>query len=235
MTKSSPASRTWVVVGWLAIVLFVVIYGVELLPHHGPPVTVRWIREEFGQTGLIILNILIVLAFLVLLPFRRPTKGVWKSSGTFVAFAIALMTEMFGWPLVIFLVSPLFEIPVLAPKFFQTVGHWPSTVGTAMSLLGIALIALGWSQIHRAEGLVTTGLYRYIRHPQYTGIFLFTLGWILHWPTIVTLILWPVLVGAYVWLAKREEKQAIQEFGSPYLDYAARTKRFIPILIYAPN
>src|SRR3989304_4227215 len=102
MSVSSTASKVRTVLGWSAVVVFVVIYGVELLPHHGPPVTVRWIREEFGQTGLIILNILIVLAFLVLLPFRRPTKSLWKSHGTFAAFTIALMTEMFGWPLVIF-------------------------------------------------------------------------------------------------------------------------------------
>jgi protein-S-isoprenylcysteine O-methyltransferase Ste14 len=141
------------------------------------------------------------------------------------------MTEMFGWPLFIFILSPLFDIPNIAPKFFQSVGHWPATVGTAISLLGIALIAFGWTQIHRATGLITTKLYRYIRHPQYTGILLFTLGWILHWPTVVTLILWPILAGAYVWLSKREEKQAVEEFGSAYLDYAAKTKRFIPFVI----
>lgn len=231
MISPSRASKGWMVVGWLAVALFVVIYGVELLPHHGPPVTVRWIREEFGQTGLIIFNIIIVLAFLVLLPFRRPTKGVWKSSGTFAAFVIALMTEMFGWPLVIFLVSPFFDIPVLAPGFFQSVGHWPSTVGTSISIMGIILIAVGWSQIHRPTGLVTTRLYRYIRHPQYTGIFLFTLGWIMHWPTVVTLILWPILAAAYVWLAKHEEKQALEEFGTAYAEYAKRTKRFIPFVV----
>jgi protein-S-isoprenylcysteine O-methyltransferase Ste14 len=231
MIKTSPASKAWIIVGWLAIAIFVVIYGVELLPHHGPPVTVRWIREQFGQTGIIILNILIVLGFLVLLPFRRRTKSIWKSHGTFAAFTIALMTEMFGWPLVIFLVSPLFNIPVLAPKFFQAVGHWPSTVGTAMSLVGIVLVAAAWKRIHRSEGLVTTGLYGSIRHPQYTGIILFTLGWIIHWPTVVTLILWPILAGAYVWLARSEEKDAVEEFGQAYIDYASRTKRFIPFVV----
>jgi len=231
MERLSRSARGWSILGWVAVAFFVVIYGVELFPHHGPPVTVLWIRSTFGQSGLIILNILIVLAFLALLPFRRRTKSIWKSHGTFAAFTIALMTEMFGWPLVIFVLSPLFDVPLLAPKFFQSVGHWPATFGTSISLLGIALIAFGWTQIHRATGLVTTKLYRYIRHPQYTGVLLFTLGWILHWPTVVTLILWPILAGAYVWLAKQEEKQAMEEFGSAYLDYAATTKRFIPFVI----
>lgn len=231
MESQFRSARRWSIVGWVAIAFFVLIYGVELLPHHGPPATVRWIRGAFGQAGLIILNILIVLGFLVLLPFRRRTKSIWKSHGTFAAFTIALMTEMFGWPLVIFLVSPLFDVPVVAPKFFQSVGHWPATVGTAISLLGIALIAIAWTQIHRATGLVTRKLYRYIRHPQYTGLLLFTLGWVLHWPTVVTLILWPILAGAYVWLSKQEEKEALKEFGSAYGEYKARTKAFIPFVL----
>ncbi|MBI4530145.1 MAG: isoprenylcysteine carboxylmethyltransferase family protein [Candidatus Latescibacteria bacterium] len=225
---NSPRSRVWTIAGWVAVTLFVAIYGVELLPHHGPPVTVRWVGETLGRAGLIVLNILIVLAFLVLLPYRRPTKHLWKSRGTFIAFTIALMTEMFGWPLLIFLVSPFFDIPGIARGYFRAVGHWPATAGTTISLVGLAMIAIGWRQLHRATGLVTTGLYRYVRHPQYTGIFLFTLGWIVHWPAVVTLILWPVLVGAYMWLARREEGQAIEEFGEAYVEYAKRTKRFIP-------
>lgn len=219
------------VVGWTAIVLFAVIYAVELLPHHGRPATLRWIQDSFGRGGLIVLNIVIVVAFLALLPYRRDTKGTWQSKGTFIAFVIALMTEMFGWPLLLFLVSPLVEVPNLARPWFEAVGHWPARVGTALSFAGIVLIAVGWTQIHRAEGLVTTGLYRWIRHPQYSGIFLFTLGWILHWPSLVTLALWPVLVAAYVWLALREERQARSEFGAAYDDYAARTARFIPSLL----
>ncbi len=231
MNAHPQQPKVSIALGWIAIALFVAIYGIELLPHHGPPVTVRWMRETFGQTGLIVLNILIVLAFLALLPYRRPTKAIWKSRATFVAFVIALMTEMFGWPLLIFLISPLVDIPILAPEFFKSIGHWPATVGTGMSMLGICLIAIGWVQIHRAPGLVKTGIYRYIRHPQYSGIMLFTFGWILHWPSVVTLVLWPVLVGAYVWLGKREEKQALEEFGDDYAWYAKHTARFVPFVV----
>ena len=78
---------------------------------------------------------------------------------------------------------------------------------------------------------MTTGLYRYLRHPQYTGILLFALGWLLHWPTVVTLLLWPLLVAAYAWLARQEERLALEEFGQAYADYAARTKRFVPGLV----
>ncbi|MFQ6104103.1 MAG: methyltransferase family protein [Candidatus Glassbacteria bacterium] len=231
MKTEAKGSRFLTVMGWTAIILFAAIYVIELFPHHGPPVTIIWIRESLGTGGLIILNIVIVLAFLALLPFRRPTKNVWKSHSAFFAFVIALMTEMFGWPLFIFLVSPFFEVPTLARGFFGTVGHWPASVGTAISLFGIVLIAIGWKQIHAAQGLVSSGLYRYIRHPQYSGIFLFTLGWIMHWPTVLTLLLWPILIAAYVWLARFEEKQALEEFGESYQAYARETKRFIPFLV----
>jgi len=217
--------------GIAALFLFVLIYGIELLPHHGRPATVRWIEEAMGRTGLIVINIGIAVAFLALLPYRRETKREWRSRGVFVAFVIALMTEMFGWPLLLFLLSPLVEIPVIAPEYFQTLGHWPASVGTALSLLGLALVVAGWRQIHRAEGLVTSGVYRLMRHPQYTGLLLFTFGWILHWPSVLTLVLWPLLVAAYVWLAKREEAMAVEEFGAAYLDYATKTKRFIPLLV----
>ncbi|MDH7500917.1 MAG: isoprenylcysteine carboxylmethyltransferase family protein [candidate division NC10 bacterium] len=231
MSEKPISFKVSTVVGWLAVLVFVLIYGIELLPHQGAPVTVRWMANTFGRAGLILINIGIVLAFLALLPYRRPTKHIWKAQGTFVAFVIALMTEMFGWPLLLFLLSPLVNIPLLARPYFRTLGHWPASVGTAVSILGLLLVATGWVKIHRAEGLVTTGIYRYMRHPQYTGILLFTLGWILHYPCLLTLLLWPILVAAYVWLAKQEEKHALEMFGEAYGRYAQGTKRFIPYLV----
>ncbi|MFQ5604508.1 MAG: methyltransferase family protein [bacterium] len=216
------------VIGVIALILFVGIYAVEMFSHSGPPVTISWLRANLGKTGLIVVNILIVIAFLALLPYRRATMSTWKSKGVFVAFVIALMTEMFGWPLLIFLISPLVEVPSLRGWARQNFGHAGPILGTWLSMIGLLLIALGWQKIHRAKGLVTSGIYRFIRHPQYTGIFLFTLGWILHWPSIITLVFWPILVAAYVWLARQEEKFVTEEFGDDYLKYARNTPRFVP-------
>lgn len=226
-------SRFLTGVGITAILLFIGIYAVELFHHGGAPVTIRWIRDNFGQAGLIGINIIIVVAFLALLPYRRSTMSTWKSKGVFIAFVIALMTEMFGWPLLIFLLAPLVEIPSLREWAHALLGPAGPMLGTWLSMIGVILIAVGWSQIHRADGLVTSGIYRYIRHPQYTGIFLFTFGWILHWPSLITLLLWPVLIAAYVWLAKREERAVEQEFGDAYREYAAKTPRFFPRVMSA--
>ena len=136
---------------------------------------------------------------------------------------------MFGWPLLIFLISPVVELPSLRGWTREIFGHAGPLIGTWVSMIGLLLIALGWEKIHKATGLVTNGIYRFVRHPQYTGMFLFTFGWILHWPSVITLILWPVLVVAYVWLARREEAVVIEEFGEPYLEYAKKTPRFLPI------
>ncbi|MCG8608459.1 isoprenylcysteine carboxylmethyltransferase family protein [bacterium] len=222
-------------VGITAVILFLGIYAFELLAHRGPPVSIVWIRDHFGTKGLVILNIVIVVAFLALLPYHRSTIGTLKSKGVFVAFVIALMTEMFGWPLLIFLVAPIVEIPSLSGWARANFGHFGPMIGTWLSMIGLLLIALGWRQIHKATGLVTSGIYRYVRHPQYTGMFLFTLGWILHWPSVITLLLWPVLVAAYVWLARREEDGVIAEFGDAYLQYAKTTPRFLPRLRRVQN
>lgn len=219
-------------IGIAGLILFAGIYSVELFSHGGPPITIKWIRTNFGTGGLIAINILIVIAFLALLPYRRSTMSTWKSKGVFIAFVIALMTEMFGWPLLIFLISPLVEVPSLREWSQELLGHAGPVIGTWMSMIGVVLIALGWQQIHKATGLVTTGVYRFVRHPQYLGMFLFTFGWILHWPSVITLILWPVLVAAYVWLARREENSVAGEFGDAYLEYAKKTPRFIPRVLF---
>jgi len=166
-----PLNKIAIVIGFIALAIFVMIYGVELFSHHGPPATVRWIEAHFGRSGLIALNLFIAAAFLVFLPYRQSTAGTWKSKGAFIAFVIALMTEMFGWPLLIFLLSPLVEIPSLREWAHKFLGHSGPIIGTWLSMLGLVLIVLGWRKIHRATDLVTTGIYRFIRHPQYTGIF----------------------------------------------------------------
>ncbi len=76
--------------------------------------------------------------------------------------------------------------------------------------------------------MAQTGLYRYIRHPQYTGFFLFLLGSIINWPTIPTLVTLPVLWWVYLRLAKAEERDAIDKFGDQYRRYMSETGRFVP-------
>ena len=213
--------------GLAGAAVLAVLYAPELFSHSGPPPTVRWLEDAVGRSGLIAVNLLASLAFLLLLPYRSGTRHIWRSKGAFVAFVIALMTEMFGWPLLVFLLAPLVEIPSMHGAR-HLLGHWGPILGTWLTLLGVVLVVLGWKRVHAAEGLVTDGVYRFVRHPQYTGLLLFTVGWLLHWPTLLTFLLWPILAMAYVWLARREERELASAFGDAYRGYAEKTPRFFP-------
>jgi protein-S-isoprenylcysteine O-methyltransferase Ste14 len=76
--------------------------------------------------------------------------------------------------------------------------------------------------------LATAGLYARIRHPQYVGFVLIMFGFLVQWPTLVTLIMFPILVTMYALLARREEAESEVTFGGAWRDYAARTPRFLP-------
>ncbi len=95
------------------------------------------------------------------------------------------------------------------------------------------LIAVGWRVLFaalKAETLATTGPYARLRHPQYAGFVLIMIGFLLQWPTLATLVMFPVLLVVYRRLALREEQEVEARFGESWRSYAARTPRFVPRL-----
>jgi protein-S-isoprenylcysteine O-methyltransferase Ste14 len=80
----------------------------------------------------------------------------------------------------------------------------------------------------RHHNLATSGPYARLRHPQYAAFVLIMFGFLLQWPTLVTLAMFPILVYMYVRLARREEEEALHEFGDAYRAYVARTPAFFP-------
>lgn len=102
-------------------------------------------------------------------------------------------------------------------------------LGSLLMFSGLLIMGIGWWKIHRAGGnLVTSGVYRLIRHPQYLGLMSITIGMLIQWPTIVTLLMWPILMIAYYRLANNEEKDLEERFGEAYRQYRHRTRAFIP-------
>ena len=98
-------------------------------------------------------------------------------------------------------------------------------------LAGILLMGAAWHRIHGAKGaLVTDGPYAWVRHPQYSGLFLITIGLLVQWPTVITVATWPMLIAVYHHLARREERDAEAAFGDAYRVYKARTPMFVPRL-----
>jgi protein-S-isoprenylcysteine O-methyltransferase Ste14 len=178
------------------------------------------------------------LLFILFLPFRDRIE--WRSKGVLSAFILALFAEMFGVPLLIFLLQPLgadyrlwdtIGLGWIRPSDLKALSRiWPTrAVGVWMTLIGMLLVFCGWMKIHKASGLVTDGIYRYIRHPQYTGIFLIITGWMFRWLNPTLLIMYPILLILYYKLARREEKQVLKEFGEAYSKYKETTPMFFPI------
>ena len=110
---------------------------------------------------------------------------------------------------------------------------WALVMGLSNLLIfgGLILMWRGWKLIHGARGeLVTSGPYRLVRHPQYSAFFLMTMGFLIQWPTLITVVMWPILMFVYYRLALREERDMAAAFGDRYHEYAARTPRFMPAI-----
>ena len=202
----------------------------------------------YGLWGMVIFNSAIFLIFAF--SFYHPrTERDWRSFGGFSAFVIALFTEMYGFPLTIYLFSGWLQHRYPGIDIYShDAGHlWPTLLGWKgdphfdffhiLSMVfifgGFLILASAWRVLYNAQRtheLAVTGPYAYIRHPQYAAFILIMLGFLLQWPTLITLVMFPILVVVYVRLAHREEREVIAEFGDTYSRYASVTPEFIPRL-----
>ena len=179
--------------------------------------------------------------------FMRPRRQAeWRNAGLYTAFLISLFTEMFGIPLTIYLLAPFLGLSPWAFGMNEShlwafaldrVGLLPLHLGVYLVMVvsigliavGVSFVAIGWATVYRGRGqLVTDGIYRYLRHPQYLGLILIVLGFNIQWPTLPTLLMAPGLLIMYFRLARREDDELATFFGEGFLDYAARTPGFIP-------
>ena len=223
--------------GILLIFGFVYLYWSHFRDISGPPFAQRYILYNWGKNGAIAINAAIFILFILFLPFRDRIE--WRSKGMFSAFILALFAEMFGVPLLIYILHPLggadlaYDIPILkyvTGFLYQLRHHWPAkAIGVWITLSGMLLVFWGWVEIHKSKDLVTSGIYKYIRHPQYTGIFLIITGWMFRWSTSLTVLMYPILLVLYYKLARREEKVLLNEYRDTYLKYRETTCMFFPI------
>lgn len=207
----------------------------------------------YGLWLLVIINsaIFIIFAF----SFVKPkSKRDWRTFGNFSAFVVALFVEMYGFPLTIYLLSGWLTklVPGIDP-FSHNAGHfWETVLGfkgdphlnpihLASDLLilgGFILLAGAWIVLFGAQrrgSLARLGPYRYIRHPQYAGFMLIMIGFLVQWPTILTVVMFPILVIMYVRLAHREEKEMAEQFGDAWRNYAVKTPRWLPRVRTRPH
>ncbi len=200
----------------------------------------------YGLWSLVIINSAIFITFAFSFTKPRTTRD-WRSFSAFSAFLIALFVEMYGFPLTIYLLSGWLVRRYPGVDFLShDAGHllkpligWNidphvdplHILSNILIFAGFILLGAAWKVLYEAQKahrLATTGPYAYMRHPQYVGFILIMLGFLLQWPTLITLIMFPILVTMYVKLARREEKEALTEFGERYQRYMASTPGFIP-------
>ena len=202
----------------------------------------------YGLWSLVIINSAVFVLFAY--SFFKPRTGRdWRSFGAFSAFLVALFAEMYGFPLTIYFLSGWLQSRFPNVDWFShDAGHllemmfgWKTNPHLGLFHVlsyiliggGFVLIAAAWRALYDAQqrhALATTGPYSYVRHPQYAGFILVMLGFLVQWPTLLTLAMFPVLTVMYVKLAKNEEREAIAEFGGAYATYSNEVPAFLPRL-----
>lgn len=192
---------------------------------------------------LMISSLFLFFLFFLTRP-RRPQE--WRGAGLASAFFISLFAEMFGIPLTIYLIAPLLGVD---PKIFgmyeshlwayllsntgvmslETGVYFVMLASTGLIFLGFSLLASGWKKVYQGEGaLVTDGLYSRLRHPQYSGLMLIVIAFLIMWPTLLTILLAPFLIGRYVLLGREEDRELENRFGERFRRYRERIPAFIP-------
>ena len=207
----------------------------------------------YGLWLIALLNIVLFVAFAY--SFYKPVSTRdWRSFGMYSAFIVALFAEMYGFPLTIYLLSGWLSTQ------FPNVNWLTHDAGHILEMMfgwrgnphfgpfhilsfvfiggGFYLLSIAWNVLYRAQRageLATTGIYARMRHPQYVAFALIMFGFLLQWPTLITLVMYPVLLFAYWRLAKAEERDSLARWGEAYRRYQSNTPAFWPRQSKAPQ
>src|SRR6266496_27985 len=185
----------------------------------------------YGLWSLVIINSAIFIFFAFSF-FKPKTQRDWRTFGSFSAFIVALFVEMYGFPLTIYLFSGWLTRRFPGANLLShDMGHlWYELLGfqgdphsnpihilsNVLVVAAFLLLSASWKVLFAAQKeklLATAGPYSYVRHPQYAAFIVIMMGFLLQWPTLVTVAMFPILGVTYVRLAHREDREVASEFG----------------------
>lgn len=199
---------------------------------------------DYGNWLLVLFNV-VIFHYFIKSVFKPRTKVDWITYRIFGAFIVALFAEMYGFPLTIYLLTSLFGNR-LGLDFTHDNGHLLNTllgfkgdphfgflhiVSYGLIISGFTLLSSAWQTLYKAQKrnkLATSGIYKSIRHPQYVAFILIIFGFLVQWPTLITLFMAPILIWRYIWLAKIEEGKMLEQFGLFYVKYRNKTPSYFP-------
>lgn len=203
-------------------------------------------ENAYGLWSLVIINsaVFIIFAFSF---FKPQSRRDWRTLGMYSAFVVALFTEMYGFPLTIYFLSGWLQSHYPEVNWLShDAGHllemmfgWRASphfgpfhiLSMIFIIGGFWLLSRAWPVLYRAvqqKEFATTGSYARIRHPQYVAFVLVMFGFLMQWPTLITLLMFPLLLWVYVRLAHTEEREMAAKFGDQYRRYMAATPAFVP-------
>jgi protein-S-isoprenylcysteine O-methyltransferase Ste14 len=184
-----------------------------------------------GEWHVVAMNVLFFVTFLIPLTYR--SRASWKETGLVTAFFISLFIEMYGVPFTILfasrIMSPSPEVTMQGAINVSFAGvdfvfTIPMVYGTILMFVGTFLVIIAWIKLYKNiknEGLVTTGIYGYSRHPQYLGFIMVIVGWMIGWPTVMTIFFGCTLLFMYIRVCRKEEQELKEEYD--YASYMATT------------
>jgi len=141
----------------------------------------------------------------------------------------------------------LFVFVVVGPLFISPlIPHNRFNISDFIALpIGILLFVSGWilgipalfkfgtiPSVRKKSNLITTGVYRVVRHPIFSGTLISVLGWTILLKSIISIVYFPFLFLLYFLGTVVEERILIEEYGDEYIEYKQKvTKRLVPFIL----